>query len=276
MKIVSITEEPRWCLPFLNAGKGPGGFYRDSLPIQTGFVDQLPGGLEAIIATADLQGRETFESAAGGPLRLLGEVLPQILATEILPELAIHPHQTGVILAGDLYTVPALDKRGGSGDVIPVWQAFGREFQWVVGVAGNHDTYGGFHQPLSRMGRNLHYLDDEEVRLSGLRIAGIGGIVGNPRRPQRKTDQQYIACLERRIHDYLDVLILHDGPGVPETGLRGSALIRMTVDVLPPRLIVRGHSHWDSPLTTLPHQTQVLNVDGRVVILRAQEKNSST
>ena len=48
----------------------------------------------------------------------------------------------GVLLAGDLYTVPALDRRGGSGDVTAVWRAFGDEFSWVVGVAGNHDTFG--------------------------------------------------------------------------------------------------------------------------------------
>ena len=125
MKILSIDSEPRWRLPFLNAGKGPGGFYRETLPIHTGLVDQLPGDLEALIATADLQGRETFDSAAGGPLRLLGEVLPEILAVEMLPELGIDPQHSGILLAGDLYTVPALDKRGGSGDVTAVWQAFG-------------------------------------------------------------------------------------------------------------------------------------------------------
>ncbi len=272
MKILSIAEQPSRCLPFLNAGKGPGGFYREILPVQTGLVDQLPEGLDAVIATADLQGREAFDTAGGRPLRLLGEVLPRILANEILPELKLDPQRSGVILAGDLYTVPALDRRGGSGDVTSVWQAFGREFQWVTGVAGNHDTFGETCRPAARMGGNIHYLDDDEVSLSGLRIAGIGGIVGNPRRPQRKTDQQFRACLERRIHDFLDILVLHDGPGVPKQGLKGSALIEMTVDVIPPRLIIRGHAHWQSPLARLPKGTDVLNVDGRVVILSTKDK----
>ena len=35
-----------------------------------------------------------------------------------------------------------LDKRGGSGDVTGVWLAFADIFQWVAGVAGNHDTFG--------------------------------------------------------------------------------------------------------------------------------------
>ena len=272
MKILSIAEEPFRRLSFLNAGKGPGGFYREILPIQIGLVDQLPGDLDALIATADLQGRETFDTAFGRPPRLLGEVLPGILAHEILPELGLDPQRTGVILAGDLYTVAALDKRGGAGDVTPVWQAFGREFQWVAGVAGNHDTFGDACRPAASMGVNIHYLDGEEVRLSGLRIAGIGGIVGNPRRPQRKNDQQYAACLERCIHDLLDILVLHDGPGVPNQGLKGSALIGMTVDMLPPRLIIRGHSHWETPLARLLRGTDVLNVDGRVVILSTPDK----
>ena len=40
------------------------------------FVDALPEGMSAIIVTADLQGRETFESSRGRPIGLLGEVLP--------------------------------------------------------------------------------------------------------------------------------------------------------------------------------------------------------
>ncbi len=65
MRITSIQPELIREIPFLNAGRGPGGFYIDSLPVHHGFVDALPEGMSAIIATADLQGRETFESADG-------------------------------------------------------------------------------------------------------------------------------------------------------------------------------------------------------------------
>ena len=86
MRITSIQPELIREIPFLNAGRGPGGFYRDTLPVHHGFVDELPEGMSAIIATADLQGRETFESSGGKPIRLLGEVLPTLLAEEINSE----------------------------------------------------------------------------------------------------------------------------------------------------------------------------------------------
>ncbi len=102
----------------MNAGRGQGSFYVDFLPIHTAVADGLPYDLDAIIATADLQGRETFQQANGQPLRLLGEVLPDVLVSEILPSIGLHdPQRIAVLLAGDFYTVPALDRRGGSGDV---------------------------------------------------------------------------------------------------------------------------------------------------------------
>lgn len=142
MKIKDITP-PLVELPFLNAGRGPGGFYEDRLPIHQAIVDRLPRGLSAIVATSDLQGRERMRKSPTTPPRLLGEVLPDILVSRILPELDVPSEDKfGVILAGDFYTVPALDRRGGSGDVTEVWHAFADEFAWVAGVAGNHDTFG--------------------------------------------------------------------------------------------------------------------------------------
>lgn len=33
-------------------------------------------------------------------------------------------------------------------------------------------------------------------------------------------------------------------------------------------LVLCGHCHWDAPLAALPGGSQVLNADGRVVVLR--------
>ena len=65
-----------------------------------------------------------------------------------------------------------------------------------------------------------------------------------------------------------DVLVMHDGPDVPESRHRGSPVIRQALERLRPPLVVRGHAYWKQPLVELAGGTQVLNVDGRVVVLR--------
>ncbi|TWT35064.1 hypothetical protein KOR42_52330 [Thalassoglobus neptunius] len=267
MRITSIIEEPFIELPFLNAGKGQGSFYVDRLPIHEATVDVLPDEVDAIVVTADLQGRERFQDGDGGPLRLLGEVLPQRLTDEILPSLKFRSEQCGVILAGDFYTVPGLDKRGGSGDVTPVWRAFAEQFKWVIGVAGNHDMFGEQEHPSRPPAANAHYLDGTTASVDGLNVVGIGGIIGSPRKLHRKSDQEFVQSIEDTLEQHPDVLVMHDGPDFPDSGLRGSPIIRQTLERLHSPLVIRGHAHWPTPLVELLSGTQVLNVDCRVVIL---------
>ncbi len=272
MRITSISENPILEIPFLNAGKGAGGFYVDQLPVHMATVEGLPEGLDAIVATADLQGRERCDRNHRGPRRLLGEVLPSRLRDEILPDLGLSPQRTGILLAGDFYTLPGLDKRGGSGDVIEVWRAFGETFKWTVGVAGNHDLFGNDIHPQTSLGSCCHYLDDSCVILDGRRLAGLGGIIGNPKRPHRRTDEEYMFCLESLLERQPEILILHDGPNSPADRLRGSAPIRQALERHGPLLVVRGHAHWRIPLVQLDSGTQVLNVDCRVVVLHSGKK----
>ncbi|WP_425396549.1 metallophosphoesterase family protein [Aeoliella sp.] len=267
MKIQSFNNEPIRNIPFLNAGKGPGAFYVDQLPVHVGRLSGLPEGIDAILATADLQGRERLESARGEPPRLLGEVLPELLAAEVLPDLGVAPERTGVVLAGDFYTVPNLDQRGGSGDVRSVWQAFARQFKWVVGVAGNHDTFGSTLAPARRMAANADYLDGDVAIVDGLTIAGVGGIIGNPRKPHRKTDQEMAAHLSEVLSLEPDILLMHDGPNDADKGQRGSPMILHALENHAPALVIRGHAHWTEPLAELAGGTQVLNVDCRVAVL---------
>lgn len=268
MRITSFENVPVLEIPFLNAGRGPGDFFVDRLPVHLGQVTGLPEELDALIATADLQGRETFQEAMGGPIRLLGEVLPERLAADILPALNLSPARTGVILAGDFFTVPNLDRRGGSGDVSSVWQAFARQFKWVAGVAGNHDLFGHSPAPARRISANSHYLDAELVTLDGLSIAGIGGIVGNPEKPHRSTEKDLVEQIERLSVSAPRLFVMHDGPDDPVRGQRGSPVIRQALERVEPTLLVRGHAHWNEPCAVLSNRTQVLNVDCRVAILR--------
>lgn len=269
MRILSLNPEPLAEVPYLNAGRGAGDFYEDRLPILEATVDRLPDGTAAILATGDLQFRERFKDSDGGPLRLLGEVLPQRLRREILPLCPLPPGQVGVCLAGDFYTVPALDKRGGSGDVTNVWDAFAESFDWVAGVAGNHDTFGPSTKPPAWL-RNLQrvrYLDGDCARHAELKFGGVGGIIGNPRKPQRRTETDYLHALESVLLESPDILLMHDGPNGSEKQ-RGSRSIRETIEQVRPLFIIRGHAHWDEPLAMLENGTQVLNVDARLVVLR--------
>ncbi|QDT63693.1 metallophosphoesterase family protein [Calycomorphotria hydatis] len=267
MLIQSISSEPLAVFPFLNTGKGKIGVYVEHLPILSAEVDVLPDGVDAIVSTSDLQGREYASGDDRQSLRLLGEVLPSWLVKEILPRFGCNASRTGAFLSGDFYTVPLLDQRGGTGDVSKVWAAFADQFKWVVGVAGNHDLFGEHFAPTSPPANNAFYLDGESTVVDGLRVAGIGGIIGNPRKPHRKTDQQVTELIEFLAMDEPDVLLLHDGPNHPESQLKGRPIIRQTLEQYGPSIVIRGHDHWQQPLVTLAGGTQVLNVDSRVVVL---------
>lgn len=270
VQIMNLEERPVLQIPFLNAGRRAGGFYEDILPVHVGRVTQLPDDVDAILVTADLQGRERFEEAAGGPPRLLGEVLPARFAERWLPELDMPPpDRIGVVLAGDFYTVPNLDRRGGTGDVTAVWRAFADHFAWVIGVAGNHDTFGPQDDVRPRFGGSMFYLDGDRVRVGGMQFAGVGGIIGNPRRVHRRSEVDYEGVLTSLLQHQTDVLVTHDGPDVPGQNHQGSTLIREVIQRHPPGLVIRGHSHWKHPLAVLPGGVPVLNVDARVVLLRA-------
>lgn len=268
MKIVEFQTQPVFEFRYLNAGRGPGQFYEDRLPVHVARVDRLPDGMTALIATADLQGRERFEDSSGGSIRLLGETLPERLLKEVLPTLSLRDSdQVGVLLAGDFYTVPALDKRGGTGDVTSVWRAFADCFAWVAGIPGNHDTFGEPPQRRPRFPSHMHFLDGDATEVKGLRIAGLGGIVGKATRPNRRSEEDYLTTLRRLLQPRPDVILMHEGPDGPDPSQRGLSQVRDILLELGMGLVVRGHAHWSQPFAEFKSGLQVLNVDARVVVL---------
>jgi hypothetical protein len=56
MRIISISDSPIYQIPFLAAAPGNVGVVEQVLPIFLAQVDALPDGLDALIATSDLQG----------------------------------------------------------------------------------------------------------------------------------------------------------------------------------------------------------------------------
>lgn len=256
--ITSLTPQPFRFTPFLNAGRN-GGTVRERLPWLRGTVTGLPAELDALLVTSDLQGR----GLTGLPRPLLGEAV----ATEYQRNHAAWklppPQQVGVLLAGDYYAAPQADKRGATGDVFPVWQAFAEAFAWVVGVLGNHDH-------LDAVPDNTALMEAEAVTRSGLSVGGVSGIVGNPRRYARFEWPDYAERVRLALAYQPDILLLHTPPHVSDLQ-RGEGELGPLLDQ-PNLLTICGHVHWDDPLATLPAGGQVLNVDSRVVVLtRTQE-----
>jgi len=259
--ITSIARELVSELRYLNAsGNGKSEVVR--LPIAQGTLapsTTIADELDAIIACSDLQG------VVPNPMTRLSEPLGVALA-EHLEELAssgaIPPAaRTGVILAGDLYSDPAAKKRGGFGDVAKVWEAFADRFAWVAGVAGNHDDVTAI-SPLLR----LHVLDGSIVELDGIRIGGVGGIIGAKGKKMRRPAEEFLALVDRVIDQRPDVLVLHEGPHGDEEQ-HGNEDVRATVEAGAVSFTVCGHCHWDAPLAS--HEAgQILNVDARCVVLR--------
>jgi len=267
MRVTSIDPRPIHEITYLNVSRESVA-ETVSIPVILAKVDGLPGPLGALLATADLQGYEQ-DREDGAPARLLGCLVAEEIAA--LGDLGTLPMAgtIGILLAGDLYSVPTLDRRGGLGDVRSVWEAFAERFRWVTGVAGNHDGFGESQRDLDlfRRGPGISLLDGDLVTLDTLRVGGIGGIVGNSRKHLRKSEDDFAGMVTRVIAGAPDVVVMHDGPDIPDRDFAGTPAIREALEAERPTLAVRGHRHWDEPLATLANGTQVLNVHERVVLL---------
>ncbi len=245
---------------YLNAASR-GGTDVECLPVSRGaLAAPLADQLDALLVCSDLQG---VVPGPQGRSELLGVQVAAVL-DDLAQAGAIPPAaRTGVILAGDLYCVPAANKRGGYGDVADVWNAFARRFAWVVGVAGNHDDVSG----VARLGSGVHLLDGELAAPDGLRIGGVGGIIGNPRKPGRRSEADQLGAIGRAIDHDLDILVLHEGPSGDDKQ-PGNLAIRRAIEAGDVGLTICGHDHWRAPLAAHAGG-QILNVDARVVVLVA-------
>lgn len=264
MRILDIDPKPLHRIRYSNARKG-GGVESALLPISRGRVDRLPEGVQAVVVASDLQG--VVSAWPTQENHLLGIELADVLAA--LGEEGSLPvaEASGVILAGDLFSAPGGDKRGATGDVRAVWEAFSERFAWVVGVAGNHDTFGSAKGRARLMQRhNVHLLDADLAALGGVRVGGVQHIMGDPRRVGRVAEEDFLASLDLVLEAQPDVVVLHEGPHASR-GQRGSALVTQRLTRAATPLVVCGHVHWEQPLAQLPGGVQVLNVDARVVVL---------
>jgi len=252
----SIDTETVSELHYLNARSG-GGSEVSRLPIVRAHANAFASdSLDAIVCCSDLQG------VVSG--RLLGVAVANHLA-ELADDGVLPPAaRTGIVLAGDLYSVPAANKRGGFGGVATVWEEFASLFPWVVGVAGNHDDVTGIAEL-----PGCHLLDGTAVVVDDIRFGGVGGIIGNPRKPGRRDEDDQLERIASLV-DHCDMLVLHEGPDGGD-GQPGNPSIR---ELLGPGLTVCGHTHWNDPLAR-HDRGQILNVDTRVVVLDARLSTAS-
>jgi hypothetical protein len=251
VKITSLEPKPFHSLRYRNAAPG-GGTETARLPFTRGTASGLPEGVDAVVLASDLQG---IVAAWDGLAELLGVAVAQELEALAYQGLVPAPHRIGVVLAGDLYSVPEANKRGGYGDVRPVWRAFSDRFAWVLGVAGNHDD----------VGRTRGVLDGDTLEVGGVRFGGVGLITGDPRKPGRREEADHLAHIELLAEAGVDVLVLHQGPE-GDAEQPGHAGIAEVLGANPVPLVVCGHIHWANPLWEREGR-QVVNVDTRVVVL---------
>lgn len=217
-----------------------------TLAVQRVLVDRLPGGLQAVFVTSDLQGRT---HAADGSARLLGHALAEDLAT-FCAAMEVDAEATAVLLGGDLFALTDLTRRGGLGDVRDVWRGFSEHFGFVAGVAGNHDDFGGSTSSLEAFCAEprIHFLDGGMVELGvagagpGLRVAGVSGVIGNPHKPWRRAEEDYLAAVAGALALAPDILVLHQNPALPDTRRRDAQRLAELLAKDATCLVAFGHS----------------------------------
>ncbi|HEY0074775.1 MAG TPA: metallophosphoesterase [Abditibacteriaceae bacterium] len=249
MKILDWNPQPLSVLSFRQAESG-GRVGTALLEITTGFIDDLPDALEGLIVTSDLQG-------IGFDGHLLGELAAQEVANLCEAGLLPPANKLGVLLCGDFYASPEL-QRGVSGLVDAVWQAFQRRFRWVVGVSGNHDCFEQKPESL------LHGLIAEK---DDLKVGGLGGVLGETGRGLQTSMREYERLLKNIMQQAPDILLLHAAPQLNEGGCLGDVALRHFLEKHRAPLTFCGHCHWPYPLQQLNAHTQICNVDGRVLVL---------
>jgi hypothetical protein len=218
----------------------------------------MPPGLDAIIATADLQGRTTCNDQ---PDSLLGVAAARELS-RLAQQGQIPPlPRCLVLLAGDFSCASRCAKRGGLGDVNPVWQAFADAGAKVVGIAGNHDIFGNEGLP-----PNDRFLDgDVSEPWPGLRVGGVSGIVGDAKRRWRRTAGDFRVQLDRVAERQPDIVVVHPPPDLGP-GAEGEPVLTQWLEESGFRgALICGHHPWAA--SRRRHgRTDIFNVHGSLSV----------
>ena len=231
-----------------------------TLKISTVRYTSTANATPTILATADLQGRERHASN-----RLLGELAAEEIIA--LQELGVLPRFDLCTLCGDFYDYPDLRKLGGTGDVTPVINALSKTAVRTFAVLGNHDEVRE-----SELSPEVTILDGNAIKIESLTIAGVSGIVGNPKRNNRKTEDEFLSAVERCSNSRIDILLLHQGPEGPTEAEYGFYKLNEFLKKRADLLVMFGHCHWSEPFHC-ECRNLFCNVDARVIaFLPAEDK----
>lgn len=269
----SVSDVPCFCLPYLSAARD-GTSTHQVLSFMACEAEAIPADVDAVVITSDLQVRTGGGAESGEDGVQLTERVIHTLAHEHRELSLPPPDRVGLLLAGDLHSKPIHAGRGGAGDVIPLLALAASVFRWVIAVTGNHDLLQSWpapkniHTRLRKLYANLQVLDAEAHRQGGVKFAGVCGVIGDPRKPSRRTDHEFAEALDHALRERPDVLLLHQGPHVEGLSRKSSPLVRAALDSHAVPLCICGHDPWPDCLVRLPNGTVILNVDHRVLLLK--------
>lgn len=212
------------------------------------------GPQPTFLACADLQGRE----ADARQNRLLGESaadeIKSLQKSGVLPELDL------CFLCGDFYDYPDLRKLGGTGDVTAAFNSLSTIAWQTFAVLGNHDEVN-----VGELVPDVRILDGEIARPGSLTIGGVCGVIGNPAKNQRKTDEEFLAALEFATGSQTDVVLLHQGPQAANAHPPLFDPVHEYLQTRKELLVLYGHNHADEPFH-VSGQNLYCNVHERMLV----------
>jgi Icc protein len=103
------------------------------------------------------------------------------------------------------------------------------------------------------------------IELNGLKLGGVGGIIGRADRNQRKTEELFAKALKSITKKNPVITLLHQGPDDPINNQLGQAFIREHFEKNGKGIVIFGHCHWDVPYIEIG-DNQVVNVDNRLYL----------
>lgn len=261
MRLNGIDPTPFHSLPYWTSAPSRTPCQRE-LPFFHAKAEGLPNDIGCLVLMSDLQGREFLSDHLKGSERLLGEAVAEELS--LLVGLGEIPSISTVMICGDLYEYPDCRKPGGTGPIDEVFLSLSQVSEEVIAVLGNHDSLVSTTQ----LPAKIVVLDGNVVKTNfGLRVGGLGGIIGDPKRHNRWDENTFVRHMELCIQKRLHVLMLHQGPEDKEGRRVGNPAISQSLEKGFSGLTIFGHKHWpDSPLIDIGNG-QALNLDARVVVV---------